>query len=141
MPIQIRAGFEISDDFLEYTAIRSSGPGGQNVNKVSSAIQLRFALPRWYGLRADALARLHALAGSRLLDDGSILIVARNHRSQEQNRREAHERLAELIRRALVAPKVRRATKPTRASKERRLQSKTRQQRTKSLRGKVRFEE
>jgi ribosome-associated protein len=83
---------------------------------------------------------LRALAGRRLTDDGSILIIARNHRTQEQNRREAGERLADLVQRALVVPKSRRATKPTRASRERRLETKVRQQRTKGLRGKVRWD-
>jgi ribosome-associated protein len=85
-------------------------------------------------------SRLRALAGRRLTEEGAILIIARNHRTQEQNRREASERLAELIRRALIAPKARRATKPTRASRERRLETKARQQKTKGLRGKVRWD-
>jgi ribosome-associated protein len=85
--------------------------------------------------------RLRALAGRRVTEDGALLIIARNHRTQEQNRREAHERLAELIRQALIEPKTRKATKPTRASKERRLASKVRDQRTKSNRGKVRWDD
>ena len=85
--------------------------------------------------------RLRALAGRRLTDDGAILIIARNHRTQEQNRREAFERLSDLVQQALVVPKVRRATKPTRAAKERRLEGKSRNQRTKHLRKNVRWDD
>jgi ribosome-associated protein len=92
-------------------------------------------------LRGDVKNRLRALAGQRMTDADELLIVARSHRSQEQNRREAEERLCDLVRRALVAPKKRHATKPTRASKERRLEVKARSQRTKRMRGKVRFED
>jgi ribosome-associated protein len=125
---------------LSLSFVRGSGPGGQNVNKVASAVQLRFDLAGSTALTDPVKARLRALAGRRLTDDGAILIIARNHRSQEQNRREASERLVDLIRRALIPPKARKATRPTRASKERRLQSKTRQQRTKSLRGQVKWD-
>jgi ribosome-associated protein len=120
--------------------VRGSGPGGQNVNKVASAVQLRFDLAG-SGVLTDAVkARLRALAGRRLTDDGAILIIARNHRTQEHNRREAAGRLTDLVRQALVPPKPRKATKPTRASKERRLESKNRQRRTKGLRGKVKWD-
>jgi ribosome-associated protein len=135
----VKPGIEIPDADLEVAFIRSSGPGGQNVNKVASAVQLRFALERNTTLRADVKTRLRTLAGQRVTDAGEILIVARSHRSQEQNRREAEERLLDLIQRALIAPKKRHATKPTRASKERRLDTKAKSQRTKSMRGKVRF--
>jgi ribosome-associated protein len=141
MAVIIAPGVEIPDSDLEVAFTRSSGPGGQNVNKVASAVQLRFALARNTTLRADVKARLRALAGHRLTDSGELLIVARESRSQEQNRRLAEERLAELVRRALVAPKKRHATKPTRASRERRLDVKARSQRTKKLRGKVRSED
>src|ERR1700722_13858660 len=122
---------------LQFQFIRATGPGGQNVNKVASAVQLRFDLAGTVVLSDPVKSRLRALAGRRLTDDGAILIIARNHRTQEQNRREAGERLADLIKVALVPPKPRKKTKPTRASKERRLETKTRTQRRKGLRGKV----
>src|SRR5262249_14315884 len=137
MPLEISPVVVIRDSDLAESFVRGSGPGGQNVNKVASAVQLRFDLLGTTTLSEPVKTRLRALAGRRLTDDGAILIIARNHRTQEQNRREAGERLADLIRAALVPPKPGKATKPPRASKERRLQSKNRQQRTKGLRGKV----
>src|SRR5689334_185868 len=137
MNLVVRPGIEIPEGDLEVAFIRSAGPGGQNVNKVASAVQLRFALDRNATLRDDVKARLRVLAGQRVTDAGEILITARSHRSQEQNRREAEDRLRDLVLRALVAPRKRHATKPTRASKERRLDSKSRSQKTKKLRGKV----
>jgi len=125
----------IPDDEFEWKFIRSSGPGGQNVNKVASAVQLRFLLPRNVSLPASARNRLRRLAGQRLIDDGSILISARSERSQEQNRRDALERLAELIRAALIEPKIRKKTRPTLGSKERRIESKKRRGTTKQGRG------
>jgi ribosome-associated protein len=141
MSLIVRPGLEIPDSDLEVAFVRSAGPGGQNVNKVASAVQLRFALERNETLREDVKARLRQLAGQRLTDAGELLIVARETRSQEQNRRAAEQRLVELVRRALVVPKKRHATKPTRASKERRLQSKVRSQNTKKLRARVRFDD
>ena len=141
MSLVVRPGLEIPDSDLEVAFIRSPGPGGQNVNKVASAVQLRFLMAKNSTLRGDVKNRLRALAGQRMTDADELLIVARSHRSQEQNRREAEERLCDLVRRALVAPKKRHATKPTRASKERRLEVKARSQRTKRMRGKVRFED
>ena len=138
MSLVVRHGLEIPDGDLEVAFIRSAGPGGQNVNKVASAVQLRFALDRNTTLRDDVKARLRALAGQRVTDAGEILITARSHRSQDQNRREAEDRLRDLVLRALVAPKKRHATKPTRASRERRLETKSRSQKTKKLRGKIR---
>jgi ribosome-associated protein len=138
MSLVIRPGVEIPDSELEIAFIRSAGPGGQNVNKVASAVQLRFALAGNVSLREDVKTRLRGLAGQRLTDADEILITSRSHRSQEQNRRDAEQRLRELVLRALVAPKKRHATKPTRASKERRLESKSRSQKTKKLRGRIR---
>ena len=125
----------IPDEEFEWKFIRSSGPGGQNVNKVASAVQLRFLLPRNVSLPVAARNRLRRMAGQKLIDDGSILISARSERSQEQNRRDALERLAELIRAALIEPKIRKKTRPTKASKERRIESKKRRGTTKQGRG------
>jgi ribosome-associated protein len=121
--------------------VRSPGPGGQNVNKVASAVQLRFDLAGTEVLNERVKTRMRALAGQRLNEDGSVLLIARRHRTQEQNRRDAHERLADLIRRALVEPKVRHATRPTRAAKERRLESKRTRKSVKRLRGRVGFDD
>jgi len=121
--------------------VRASGPGGQNVNKVASAVQLRFDIERSTVLGEAVKARLRGLSGRRLTASGEILIVARNHRTQEGNRREAAARLAELIRRALPEPRPRRATKPPRAAHERRLAGKVRQQRAKNLRRTPRWDD
>jgi ribosome-associated protein len=141
MALEVAPGVTIPDNDLSFAFVRASGPGGQNVNKVSSAVQLRFDMAGTVALSDAVKNRLRALAGRRLTDDGAILIIARNQRSQEHNRREALERLAELVQRALVAPKTRKATKPTRASRERRLEHKTRQQQTKRRRGQVRWDD
>ena len=138
MSFEITPTLVIPDTDLSFAFIRASGPGGQNVNKVSSAVQLRFDMAGTTVLSDAVKSRLRALAGRRVTDDGAILITARNQRSQDHNRREALERLAELIRNALIVPKTRKATKPTRASRERRLEGKTRTQQTKPTRRKVR---
>jgi ribosome-associated protein len=141
MPLEVTPDVVIPDTDLSFAFVRASGPGGQNVNKVSSAVQLRFDMQGSTALSDAVKSRLRALAGRRVTDDGAILIIARNQRSQDHNRREALERLAELIQRALVVPKTRRATKPTRASRERRLEGKSHQQQTKQRRKKVRWDD
>ena len=130
--------FAVDPADVEISFIRSAGPGGQNVNKVATAAQLRFNVSRYRSLDQAAKQRLRKLAGRRLTDTDDILIVARNHRTQEGNRRDALQRLSGLIEAASVPPVPRRATKPTRASKERRLSTKVHSGRTKQLRGRVR---
>jgi len=141
MPVEITRNLWLPDRDLSWSFVRASGPGGQNVNKVATAAQLRFDLAGTQSLEPAVKARLRALAGRRVSEDGALIIVARNQRTQEGNRREALERLADLVRRAQVAPKPRKATRPTRASRERRLEGKTQRQGTKRLRGRVRWEE
>ena len=135
MPLIITPDIVIPDEELEWKFIRSSGPGGQNVNKVSSAAQLRFLLPQNATLPVSVRNRLRSLAGQNLIDDGSILFKSMSERSQEGNRRAALGRLEALIRAALVEPKIRKKTRPTKASKERRIDSKKRRGATKSGRG------
>jgi len=134
VPLVVSEHIAIPDEELEWKFIRSSGPGGQNVNKVASAVQLRFLLPQNTSLPAAVRSRLQRLAGQRLIDDGTILLSAGNERSQEQNRRAALERLADLVRAALIEPKIRKKTRPTRASKERRIDTKKRRAGTKRQR-------
>ena len=124
--IQVTPSITIDESEIEESFVRASGPGGQNVNKVSSAVQIRFDARHSLSLPNDVAIRLMKLAGSRLTQDGVIVIVAQSQRSQKRNREEAVERLVELIRQASVRPEIRRATKPTKASKERRLASKER---------------
>lgn len=135
MPLSITPAITIPDEEFEWKFIRSSGPGGQNVNKVATAVQLRFLLPQNTSLPVAARNRLRRLAGGKINDDGTILISARSERSQDQNRREALERLAALIREALIEPKIRRKTRPTKASKERRIDTKKHRGNTKQGRG------
>jgi ribosome-associated protein len=138
MPLIISATVLIPDNDLSFSAIRSPGPGGQNVNKVATAVQMRFDLANSQALDAAVKQRIRARAGHRLNEDGTLLFVARAHRSQERNRADAMERLRQLILASLQPPRPRKATRPTRASKERRLVGKAQQQRRKVLRGRVR---
>ena len=141
MPLQITPGISLPDQDFTWSFVRASGPGGQNVNKVATAAQLRVDLAGTTSLDAAVKDRLRSLAGRRVSADGALIIVARNQRTQEGNRREALERLADLVRRALAPPKVRKATRPTRAARERRLESKTQRRATKHLRGRVRWDD
>jgi ribosome-associated protein len=138
MPLYISERVVVPDADLTFSAIRSPGPGGQNVNKVASAVQLRFDLLNTPALDGAVKQRVRARAGRRLNDDGTLLIVARAHRSQERNRADALERLRQLILDSLEPPRPRKATRPTKASRERRLVGKAIQQRRKVLRGRVR---
>jgi ribosome-associated protein len=128
----------IPDNEMQINFVRSAGPGGQNVNKVATAAQLRFDLAGSSVLNERVKARLRALAGQRLTNDGAILIIARNHRTQVGNRREALQRLADLVASAWDEPKLRRATRPTRGSQLRRVEHKVQHKRLKQLRGRVR---
>jgi ribosome-associated protein len=134
MPIEVTGTLSIPDELLEFRAVRASGPGGQNVNKVSNAVELRFDAARWPALPVDARARLRRLAGRRMTEAGLIVIDAQRLRSLEQNRVDAIARLRTLVRAALVAPKPRRKTRPTRASKEKRLAGKAQRGEVKALR-------
>jgi ribosome-associated protein len=132
--IRITNSISIDESELHESFVRSSGPGGQNVNKLSTAVQLRFDVRGSPSLPNEVAVRLMRLAGRRITKDGVLVIVARSHRTQERNRAEAQERLIALIRQAAVRPVPRRATKPTKASKERRIESKKRRSGTKALR-------
>lgn len=131
--LQITPNLAIDESELEEKFIRASGPGGQNVNKVSTAVQLRFDIRR-SSLPVAVQSRLLRLVANRVSAEGVLIIEAHQFRTQEQNRQAARERLIELIKQALVVPKPRRATKPSRAAKERRLEGKRQRGQVKNLR-------
>jgi ribosome-associated protein len=132
--ISVTAKIALDEREIAESFVRASGPGGQNVNKVASAVQLRFDARRSPSLPPDVRSRLERLAGSRLTRDGVIVITAQRHRAQGRNREDALARLLDLIRRAAHPPLTRRATRPPAAARERRIESKKRRARTKRLR-------
>jgi ribosome-associated protein len=137
--IPVTPTIALSEDEIVETFIRAPSPGGQHVNRTESAVQLRFDARRSPALSNAVYLRLVPLAGSRLTKDGIIVITANQYRERERNREDALNRLIELIRAAAVPPRRRRATKPTKASKERRLEGKQRRSETKKGRGKIGF--
>lgn len=136
--IPVVPGVEIDEGLIEERFIRSPGPGGQNVNKVSTGVQLRFEAAKAFNLPPKVRHRLIELAGSRASLAGVITIEATRFRERERNREDAMNRLIDLVRRAAFRPKPRIATRPSRASKERRIQQKTERGRVKRLRGPIR---
>jgi ribosome-associated protein len=129
--MQVTPTIAVEESELDEQFVRASGPGGQNVNKVATAVQLRFDVDRSPSLSNELKQRLRAIAGSRMTADGVLVIDARRYRTQADNRQDARDRLVELIRQAAVRPKRRHKTKPTAASKERRLTTKRRRADTK----------
>ena len=133
MPIVLTPSLALDDALISERFVRASGPGGQNVNKVATAVELRFDLAA-APLAEDVKARLRAIAGHRLTDDDVVVIDAREHRTQAKNREAARARLVLLLQQALVRPRRRRKTKPTAASRERRIDTKVRRSRVKARR-------
>ena len=138
--LRVSRDLTIDEDDIEIVFVRASGPGGQNVNKVSTAAQLRFDTTK-IALPSDAAQRLARLAGSRMTKDGVIVIQAFRFRTQERNRADAIERLLEMLKEAMVRPTPRRPTKPTLGSKQRRLEGKKRRSDVKAGRGSRRFDD
>lgn len=139
--IEVTPAIQLADEEVQLRAVRASGPGGQHVNKVSTAIELRFDVRASPSLPERARARLYELAGNRLTMDGVLVLLAQEHRSQELNRQAAIERLVELVREAArPPPPPRKKTRPTKASKERRLKAKAQRSGVKAGRGKVSFD-
>ena len=136
--IEITASLSLDEAEVRFEAIRASGPGGQHVNKVATAVQLRFDVAGSPSLPEDVRERLLRIAGRRVTAEGELILEARRHRSQERNRRDALERLVALIARAAEPPKPRKKTRPTKASKARRLDEKSRRSSIKKGRGRVR---
>jgi len=132
--IEITSSVKLEDSEIRYDFIRSSGPGGQNVNKVATSVQLRFDVRNTPSLGQDVKARLIKLAGNRVTEDGILIIEAKRYRTQEQNRFDALERLAGLIRKALPAPRLRRPTRPTVTARAARLSDKRKRGATKRIR-------
>jgi ribosome-associated protein len=139
--MEITPTLTIDDAEIEERFVRASGPGGQNVNKVATAVQLRFDASRSRSLTEEVRERLRALAGTRMTTEGVVVIDARTFRTQAENREDARKRLLALLRQAIVRPKRRRKTKPTAASREQRLTTKKRRSDTKRDRHRVRSDE
>ena len=132
--IRVTDHISIDEREIEESFVRSSGPGGQNVNKLATAVQLRFDVRGSPSLPAEVRARLERLAGTRMTRDGVLIIIAQRHRTQARNREDALERLVELVRRAAVAPRLRRPTRPTAAARKRRVEAKKHRAGVKRLR-------
>jgi ribosome-associated protein len=138
--IKVTDNISINENEIEEDFVRSSGPGGQNVNKVSTAVQLRFNVTNSPSLSDDIKIRLMKAAGSKMTTDGVLVIIARQYRTQEKNRQDALSRLVELIRKASIPPKKRKKTSPSSVSKQERLEAKKHRSNIKSLRQQKKFE-